>query len=124
MHLVLGGAYQGKLTWAAERYALQPSDICDLATCDAAPDALPPARCYTHLEALSRHCRRTGVPSDALPRLLAADVVVAREVGSGVVPVDADERRWRECHGRLLRTLASEAEHVTRLFCGLPETLR
>ena len=61
---------------------------------------------------------------DRLPLLLAAEVVVAREIGSGVVPIDAGERAWRERHGRLLRQLAEQAGHVYRIFCGLTEELK
>ena len=59
-----------------------------------------------------------------LPQLLAADVVVSREVGSGVVPMDAGERDWRERHGVLLQELARRAVHVRRVFCGLTEELK
>ena len=97
MDLIIGGAYQGKCTFAAEKYGLAAEDICDLAV-----SAPVPARCYVHLEALTRQ----EAPEAALPLLLAAEVVVAREIGSGVVPIDAGERAWRERHGRLLRQLA------------------
>ena len=86
MDLIIGGAYQGKCTFAAEKYRLTAADICDLAA-----DAPAPARCYVHLEALTRR----GQAAEALPLLLAAEVVVAREIGSGVVPIDAGERAWR-----------------------------
>ena len=42
MDLIIGGAYQGKCTFAAEKYRLTAADICDLAT-----DAPAPARCRT-----------------------------------------------------------------------------
>ena len=51
-------------------------------------------------------------------------VVIAREIGSGVVPMDAGERAWRERHGRLLRRLAQQAGSVRRVFCGLTEVLK
>ena len=73
-----------------------------------------------HLEALTRQ----EAPEAALPLLLAAEVVVAREIGSGVVPIDAGERAWRERHGRLLRQLAEQTGHVYRIFCGLTEELK
>lgn len=115
MDLIIGGAYQGKCTFAAEKYRLTAADICDLAA-----DAPSPARCYVHLEELTRR----GQAAEALPLLLAAEVVVAREIGSGVVPIDAGERAWRERHGRLLRQLAESAGHVYRVFCGLTEELK
>ena len=49
MDLIIGGAYQGKCTFAAEKYDLAAEDICDLAV-----SAPVPARCYVHLEALTR----------------------------------------------------------------------
>ena len=50
--------------------------------------------------------------------------VISREIGSGVVPLDAAERRWREVHGAVLQGLAARAEHVSRIFCGLEERLK
>ncbi|MFR6394646.1 MAG: hypothetical protein ACLUNQ_05730 [Oscillospiraceae bacterium] len=41
MDLIIGGAYQGKCTFAAEKYGLAAEDICDLAV-----SAPVPARCY------------------------------------------------------------------------------
>ena len=98
MDLIIGGAYQGKLTLAAREYGLTPGDICDL----AAGEPVPGARCYIHLEELTRWQEDT---EPYLPLLAAAEVVIAREIGSGVVPMDAGERAWRERHGRLLLSL-------------------
>ena len=112
MDLIIGGAYQGKCTFAAEKYRLTAADICDLAA-----DAPAPARCYVHLEALTRR----GQAAEALPLLLAAEVVVAREIGSGVVPNDLP---GYAAEIRLLRQLAESAGHVYRVFCGLTEELK
>ena len=112
MDLIIGGAYQGKLTLAAREYGLTPGDICDLAL---------GALCYIHLEELTRRQEDT---ESYLPLLTAVEVVIAREIGSGVVPMDAGERAWRERHGRLLRRLAQQAGSVRRVFCGLTEVLK
>ncbi len=117
MDLIIGGAYQGKLTLAARKYGLTPGDICDLAAGEPALGA----RCYIHLEELTRRQEDT---ESYLPLLTAAEVVIAREIGSGVVPMDAGERAWRERHGRLLRRLAQQAGSVRRVFCGLTEVLK
>lgn len=62
---------------------------------------------------------------DALADELAAhEVVIATEVGGGVVPVDAGERAAREAAGRLSCLLAQRAERVVRVFCGLPMVLK
>ena len=46
-------------------------------------------------------------------------VVVANEVGSGVVPIEADERAFREAVGRALCVIAQKSETVTRVVCGI-----
>ena len=38
--------------------------------------------------------------------------------------MDAEARDWREAVGRMNAMLASKAERVTRLFCGLPLELK
>ena len=52
------------------------------------------------------------------------EVVIATEVGGGVIPVDAEERMVREAAGRLSCLLAQRAERVIRVFCGLPMELK
>ena len=37
MELVIGGAFQGKLTWALRHYGLTMADVCDLAAGDPVP---------------------------------------------------------------------------------------
>ena len=46
-------------------------------------------------------------------------VVVANEVGAGVVPISADDRGFREAVGRALCIVAQRAESVTRVVCGI-----
>ena len=51
-------------------------------------------------------------------------VVIASEVGGGVVPMDREERRRREAAGRLAVLLAGRADTVIRVFCGIPTVLK
>ena len=46
-------------------------------------------------------------------------VLICDEIGCGVVPLSAEERRWREETGRCLNALAAAAEEVHRVCCGL-----
>lgn len=57
-------------------------------------------------------------------RLAEKRVVIAAELGGGVVPTDAGERLRREQAGRLACLLAARADTVIRVFCGLPELLK
>ena len=51
-------------------------------------------------------------------------VVIATEIGGGVVPMDADARAQREAAGRLSCLLAERADTVVRVCCGLPQLLK
>lgn len=51
-------------------------------------------------------------------------VVIATEVGGGVVPTDQETRAAREAAGRLACLLAEQADTVVRVCCGLPQLLK
>ena len=71
---------------------------------------------------------QTMVPCEDLnalaERLAQKRVVIATEVGCGVVPVDAAERKKREEAGRLACLLAERANTVVRVCCGIPQLLK
>ena len=68
---------------------------------------------------------RQGADLDALAdELSRREVVIATEVGGGIVPVDPEERAARERAGRLNCLLAERAETVVRVFCGIPMVLK
>lgn len=46
-------------------------------------------------------------------------VLVSDEVGSGIVPIDAFEREFREKNGRVNCYLAGQAEQVIRVTAGI-----
>ena len=52
------------------------------------------------------------------------DILIATEVGGGVVPMDAEERAGREAAGRLACLLAERADCVVQMFCGIPTVLK
>ena len=57
-------------------------------------------------------------------RLSAFRVVIATEVGGGIVPTDERQRQSREAAGRLACLLSERAETVVRVCCGLPQVLK
>jgi len=116
MTLIVGGAGQGKLAYALEKTGLEESQVSYDPAC--------PAPVVAGLEEWLRGCP-AGMP--VLEKLLEArpDVVIlCREVGSGVVPMDREERAWRERVGRVCCDLAARADCVLRLYCGLPTVLK
>lgn len=56
--------------------------------------------------------------------LAGYQVVIATEIGGGIVPADAGQRAAREAAGRLNELLAQRADTVVRIFYGLPLVLK
>lgn len=67
---------------------------------------------------------RTPDLSVLVEELSQREIVVATEVGGGVVPIDPRERAAREAAGRLACLLAQRADTVVRVYCGLPQVLK
>lgn len=57
-------------------------------------------------------------------KLAEYEVVIATEIGGGVVPIYAEQRENRERAGRLSCLLAERADAVVRVCCGLPQVLK
>ena len=105
MILIIGGAYQGKTAYAKQTYGLQDADIF---TCEGL--ALDPAaRCVRHLERFALACVQAGKePADELRTLDLSDkILLCEDISCGVVPIDPEQRAWREAVGRMNAMLAA-----------------
>lgn len=109
MLFITGPLYSGKRTFARQLLDCTEAELAQYAVWDVQTLA-------------------AGTPDglEALADRLAAQypVVIATEVGGGVVPVDAGERAAREAAGRLACLLAARADTVVRVFCGIPTILK
>lgn len=122
MVLIVGGKAQGKLD-----YVKRVLDVSDEAVARDA-DGARTARVFDGCSRWVRMCLQAGEDADAqMDALLEVNpglVLIFDEVGCGVVPVDREERLWREKVGRMTCRLAQRAERVERVLCGLPMTLK
>lgn len=46
-------------------------------------------------------------------------IVISDELGCGIVPIDKNDREYRENNGRVMCLLAAKADSVVRLVCGI-----
>ena len=51
-------------------------------------------------------------------------IVVTRELGCGMVPIDPQDRKYRETHGQICTELAKRADEVVRVICGVGMKLK
>lgn len=125
MELIIGGAFQGKTAFAKENFGISDEDII---VCEKESEPGFDKKCITHLERFSYWCVEHGFePSEYFyehAENLFDKIIVCDDISCGVVPINKTERAWREANGRLLIKLSKDAEHVTRIFCGLSQRLK
>jgi len=118
MRLYVGGSFQGQAELALRETGRAP-EIVTRAQAMTAP-------------AIDRFHELLRGMTPAESRAFASEliernpdcVVVADEVGMGVVPLEAEGRLWREAVGAAMCLLASSAESVTRAVCGIPVRIK
>jgi len=103
MILITGGSFQGKTEFAVMRF--------------------PERERIVHFEEQVRDWIREGLdPICQTERLVKEhpdSVVVIDEIGSGIVPMNQEERIWREAVGRAGCKIAESAVEVYRVMSGI-----
>lgn len=124
MIFIFGGAYQGKLSYAMQKYNLAEQDVWNCR------DGKPDFSCkliYKLEEAILVKVRKGEDPVAYLESIideLKDKIVIVTDLSCGVVPVDPLMRRWREAVGRCSAILARHADSVIRIFCGVETVLK
>lgn len=126
MKLIIGGAFQGKLAYASAAAEIAPEEFADGAVCGF--EVLDTCRGMNHFHEYVRRYSAAGRSVEELPERIVQKnpevVLVANELGCGIVPMDPFERQFREAFGRLCCRLAQEAKEVHRVICGLGTVIR
>ena len=121
MVLVFGGKYQGQLEYALEKYGFTQEDVffCK-GEMDYSKKVIADLQEFVWQCTLNKLEARDCIEWDKLED----KVVVCDDVSEGLVPMDPDEREFREMLGRTMMALGKKAEHVTRVFCGIGQELK
>jgi len=107
MIFVTGPMFAGKRAYIQAALGLSDEQLAVLAVWDVEQLAAQVDDLEGLAEELSRH-----------------EIVIASEIGGGVVPMDPAECAAREAAGRLACLLAQRADTVVRVVCGLPQILK
>lgn len=129
MELIIGGFSQGKSSYAAARF---PGYALYNETNYAAfPDQTSEGVILNHLHLIVRELLEAGKSEgEILQRLRQMEestsdmVFISDEIGCGIVPMEPEDRQWREVTGRVLIALAAEASEVIRITAGIPQVIK
>ena len=128
MILIFGGAYQGKLEYAQERFGISDADIYHCTDEITALEIPIDKKIINNLENWILALVKAEVNvSDALRQLIDANpntIIICTDISCGIVPMSPQDREWREAVGRSMAVLSREAAEVVRVFCGIPTVLK
>ena len=124
MIFVFGGAHQGLEEYAREQCGADR--IVQLSEDDAQIDFSTGA--VAGLERYVLGCVRRGENAreyfEAHRAAWKDAVLRGTDFSCGLVPMEAENRLWREENGRLNNYLAGEAARVVRMFCGIAQVIK
>lgn len=127
MELYIGGCAQGKLTYVLKQTGISECKVIDAAE-NSEAGALKGAEIINHFHLFVKNCLREGnSPEDLVQAMVAGNprlIIISDEVGNGIVPMEKEEREYRERLGRILCSLAEEAVRVERIICGIGQRIK
>ena len=126
LEIVIGGKAQGKLSYVLDKTGYKIEEICDEDSMILGEEITSCVINHFHL------CIRKALQESYDLNQLVNDILAVKrdmylicdEVGSGVVPVDAFERQYREQVGRVMCKLTRSAHKVVRIQCGIATIIK
>ncbi|WP_158232468.1 bifunctional adenosylcobinamide kinase/adenosylcobinamide-phosphate guanylyltransferase [Sporosarcina sp. P13] len=122
MHVIIGGAYNGKTEYVRRLVGDQPVQFCTMETAAASDERLV-------IVGLLDWLRQTKMDEaqslQAVRDVMTPDTIfVLTEVGRGIVPFEAEQRELRDRCGRLYQFLFEQATEITRVWYGIPQKIK
>jgi adenosyl cobinamide kinase/adenosyl cobinamide phosphate guanylyltransferase len=128
MHIVFGGAFNGKRQFV--RGLLGSSEA---AWSEGLPSSAAPISVIAGLEVWIKDRLAEGLDEKTIKHLVEQaissqpsllQIWILTDISRGIVPADPLERELRDVAGRLYQHLFLQAESVTRIWYGIPQTLK
>ncbi|AMQ07973.1 bifunctional adenosylcobinamide kinase/adenosylcobinamide-phosphate guanylyltransferase [Sporosarcina psychrophila] len=134
MHVYIGGAHNGKREYVRKWLTEQGQENVHWVEGNCLGDSFIVDRetvQTTVIAGVEKWLAETNLPEQAaieyVMSCIAKDrqtVFILTDIGRGIVPIDADQRKLRDACGRLYQQLMAEADEVTRIWYGLAKTLK
>ncbi|MCQ2547755.1 MAG: bifunctional adenosylcobinamide kinase/adenosylcobinamide-phosphate guanylyltransferase [Clostridia bacterium] len=126
MVLIFGGAYQGKLEYAMKEFNIGEEQVFTCTSDNLLAEVGPEFAIVDKIENWAWELTKAGKrPVEEIDlEALKDKIIIARDNSQGIVPLDEDERQFREDMGRLLMAVSKNSDKVIRVFCGLGEVIK
>lgn len=125
MVLIFGGAYQGKVEFALEKFDLSEKDVFN---CTDSEDIDYTCKVINNLDRRILGWVREETEArdelDEVIEILRDKIIIVNDISQGVVPMEKELRAWREMVGRTMLYLSKEADEVYRVFCGIGQQIK
>lgn len=126
MRLVIGGAFQGKKDFVKNTFHLGNREMRDGA--GASYEDIFSCSCLYHFHEWIRKGLEENWDFESLEdKLLEKNpevILISNELGYGVVPVEAFDRKYREATGRICTRIAAKSSQVIRVVCGIGTVIK
>ncbi len=126
MILVTGGAFQNKKQTSCELFGIAEVDVLDGGSCGL--EEIFSCRALEKFHLYVKRYLKAGKEPEKLASELTEKnpqiLIVTDEIGYGIVPLEKENRYWREQTGRICCTLAAQAETVVRVVAGIPTVIK
>lgn len=123
MKLIIGGYAQGKLQYVMERYQANDWNVAE-ACLPESEEKVVIDHFHLWVRAMLKQEREPEQVIMDYLRTHKECILISDEIGNGLVPVDAFEREYRERTGRILVSIAEQAEEVIRVICGVGQKIK
>ncbi|MCI5959335.1 MAG: bifunctional adenosylcobinamide kinase/adenosylcobinamide-phosphate guanylyltransferase [Lachnospiraceae bacterium] len=134
MKLVIGGYAQGKLCYVMQHFSIDKENVVDMTDekklldgdIEKTDDEASIVLYHFHIW-MKNELAEDNNPEEKLEKILKRFpdcVIISDEVGNGIVPMDAFDREYRDRLGRILISLAKEADEVVRVICGIGQKIK
>ena len=128
MYMIIGGSFQGKLDYALSHTRLKREDILDGACCGRddifRAEGIRNFHLYVRRFLLGLDEKELADFGQRLALENPDLVLITDEIGCGIVPLEKEERIYREAVGRVCTDLAVRADRVDRVICGFGMVLK
>ncbi|MCM1024237.1 MAG: bifunctional adenosylcobinamide kinase/adenosylcobinamide-phosphate guanylyltransferase [Prevotella sp.] len=126
MIMITGGAFQGKKIFVKERFNFAENDILSGEKCGI--NDVFGAKCISDYHLLVKRLINEKIDVLEFTKSLCEKnsniIIIINEIGCGIIPIEKDERIWREQVGRAGCIIAEKSSAVIRICCGIPMIIK